>query len=482
MRGRMISLAPALLVAVLLVPASRLPGEEPKTPPGPVPGTRMTEAYVRHVAQSAQLWAWPMMNIRARFVAYSPLPSPGLAGGVLPVGPPNHLSMLRDYIEPSERAVACPNQDVVYGQCIMDFSKDAVVVQVPDFGERFWVYQIVDQRTDSFASLGQMYGSKPGFYLLAGADWKGKVPEGITATFRCATKHGAFIPRVFQSDEPVDKKAVQEPVSGINAYPLSQFDGKMKITDWSKVPSFPGTKGDAEVKWVDPEKTVDVLSAILDEVPPMPGEEAMYAQFRAVLEAVKKDETLKEAFTKAAVDAEKELVTPLFQFRNYGLPLSGNWTTQINGARFGTDYYTRTAVAKSNIFVNIPTETKYFYQDLDTAGERLNGSRKYTVTFPKGQLPPVKGFWSLTLYNEHHFFAPNDLKRYSLGTKNKGLKLNDDGSLTLYVQADPPEEGKWSNWLPAPSADFSLYIRCYWPEAVVTEGKWTPPAVKQVTP
>src|SRR5262249_16940695 len=159
----------------------------------------------------------------------------------------------------------------------------------------------------------------------------------------------------------------------------------------------------------------------------------------------------------------------LFQFRHFGLPLKGNWTTQANGARFGTDYFTRLAVAKSNIFVNLQNETKYFYQDLDAKGERLNGAKKYTMTFPKEQLPPVKGFWSLTLYNEHHFFSPNDWKRYSLGTKNKTLKPNDDGSLTFYVQADPPEEGKQSNWLPAPKADFSLFVRCYWPGTAIID-------------
>ena len=53
-----------------------------QTPPGPVPGTRLTESYVRQVAQSAHAWGWPMMNIKARFVAYSKLPSAGLAGGV----------------------------------------------------------------------------------------------------------------------------------------------------------------------------------------------------------------------------------------------------------------------------------------------------------------------------------------------------------------------------------------------------------------
>lgn len=104
---------------------------------------------------------------------------------------------------------------------------------------------------------------------------------------------------------------------------------------------------------------------------------------------------------------------PLFQFRNYGQQLPHNWSTISNEAAFGTDYFTRTAVAKSNIFVNAPNETKYYYQDLDEAGARLNGANRYTVTFPKDQTPPVHGFWSLTLYNEHHFFAPNEINRYS---------------------------------------------------------------------
>jgi hypothetical protein len=100
------------------------------------------------------------------------------------------------------------------------------------------------------------------------------------------------------------------------------------------------------------------------------------------------------------------------------------------------------------------------------------------VTFAKGQLPPVKGFWSLTLYNEQHFFSPNELKRYSIGTKNKSLQPNADGSLTIYVQNGSPGKDKESNWLPTPKgADFSLYIRAYWPETAALNGKWVPPAV-----
>ena len=140
----------------------------------------------------------------------------------------------------------------------------------------------------------------------------------------------------------------------------------------------------------------------------------------------------------AAVEANAGLVADLFQFRNIGLPLAGHWGTQRNGARFGTDYLSRTAMGKANIFVNPPEETTYFYQDLDEHGERLDGARSYAVTFPPHHLPPVRGFWSLTLYNEHHFFHPNELNRYSLGTKNKNLHHAADGSLTLTASATPP--------------------------------------------
>jgi hypothetical protein len=139
-------------------------------------------------------------------------------------------------------------------------------------------------------------------------------------------------------------------------------------------------------------------------------------------------------------------------------------------------------VAKSNIFVNAPNETKYFYQDLDENGDRLNSASRYIVTFPKGQTPPVNGFWSLSIYNEHHFFVANPINRFSVGTKNKDLTLAADGSLAVYVQADEPEDpAQRANWLPAPKGDFSLYVRAYWPKEAVTNGAWTPPPVRKQT-
>jgi hypothetical protein len=450
--------------------------------PGPVAGTRITESYARMVAREAYFWAWPMANVYNRRLAFKDLPEPSLMDGIVPVAPLNRVSMLADYIDPQERLVACPNQDVVYGAGSIGLDVSPVVIQVPDFGTRFWVYQVVDIRTDSFADIGAMYGTKPGFYLLVGPNWNEKTPKGITKVFRSKTSTGFVIPRVFQNDTPEDKQAVQAVIAGIDMYPLAQFDGKMKRRDWAKLPKIPAqASGETETKWVDPSKFFDELAAVINDAPPLPGEAARYAEVLALLAAAAKDPALKTAIVDEATKAEKEVVDPLFQFRNYGIPLPYNWTSQDNGAAFGTDYFTRTAVAKSNIFVNKPNETKYFYQDLDQAGARLNGASRYTVTFGANDLPPVRGFWSLTLYNVNHFFAPNDLKRYSVGTKNKALKYDANGSLTIYVQAESPGPEKEANWLPAPKGgDFSLYVRAYWPSAVITSGKWTPPPVDKL--
>jgi hypothetical protein len=380
---------------VVEIPRSTPQPQIPGPIPGPIPGTRLNQGYVSQMGRSIYSWAWPMMNIHNRKVTFEKLPEPGYLGGIVPAAPPNLLTMLCDYIAPEERIVACPNQDVVYGLGILDFTKGPVVVQVPDFGKRFWVYQIVDQRTDSFAKLGKMYDTKPGFYLLAGPGWNGTVPRGVIAVFHASTKVGIVIPRVFKESTPKDTQAVQPSMSQITMYPLSKFTGQMQTKDWTKVPSStPTGAGEEETKWVIPEKFFDELSDVLDGVPPLPGEEPMYANISAILDAAEKDPEVRAALVASATDSEKNIVAPLFQFRNYGLPLPGNWTTQKNGAEFGTDYYTRTAVAKSNIFVNTQNETKYFYQDLDSSGARLNGSHRYTVTFEKGSLPPVKGFWS----------------------------------------------------------------------------------------
>ncbi|MFI8976968.1 DUF1254 domain-containing protein [Nocardia asteroides] len=444
-------------------------------------GQKVLPDYAAMVGRTAYLWGWPLVNMHNRRVFMQQLPAPGLLAGIVPAGPPGTIGMLRDYVRPEERLVACPNQDVVYGFGVLDSERGPSVVQVPDFGDRFWVYQVVDQRTDSFTQLGKMYGSAPGFYLLAHRDWDGEVPAGIAGVFRHDTRSGVVIPRVFLDDTPADRAAIAPLVDRISMYPLSEYDGTVKVTDWSAAPAFGGgdaTGGDRETQWVDPATFFDSFGEVLDEVPPRAGEAGLYEWFRTILDAADRDAEVAAALKQTAVDTDATLMQQLFEFRNIGLPAAHHWSTQRTGACFGTDYLSRTAMAKSNIFVNTPNETAYYYQDLDDSGARLHGAGTYRIHFPADRIPPVRGFWSLTVYNKHHFFHPNDLDRFSLGTKNQNLTYGPDGSLTLTAGGPAPTDpALLANWLPAPDDDFTLYLRCYWPDDTVLDGTWQPPAV-----
>jgi hypothetical protein len=289
-----------------------------------------------------------------------------------------------------------------------------------------------------------MYDTKPGFYLLAPREWDGAVPEGITEASRFDTRIAFCIPRVFMDDTDSDRAAIQDTINKVMVYPLPEYTGEQRVTDWSATPSFPAgdaTSGERETQWVDPGAFFAQLGEVMAEVPAHRGEAAWYEWLRSLLQAADRDAGIADVLRAAARDADATLVAELFQFRNIGLPLPGHWSTQRNGARFGTDYLSRTAMAKANIFVNMPEETTYFYRDLDEHGERLGGSKSYSVRFPPGRL----------------YYAS-------------------DGSLTLIASASPPDEKTLRrNWLPAPAGPFSLYLRAYWPAREITAGAWTPP-------
>jgi len=123
--------------------------------PGPAAGTAMTKEYVQMVGRMAYVWGWPLVSSHNRRGAFAQAPMPGLMGGVLPVAPVGQLAFLTDYISPEQRFVTCPNQDVVYGMGYYALDKEPIVFQVPDFGDRFWVYALYDARTDQYAAAGR---------------------------------------------------------------------------------------------------------------------------------------------------------------------------------------------------------------------------------------------------------------------------------------------------------------------------------------
>jgi hypothetical protein len=459
------------VVGVANVAGDSLVHREVRQPP------RLYPEYVRLVGRLAYLWGYPMVELHARREASERFPEPGLFGKGVPVAPVNRLSMRVEPLDATERRIACPDENVVEGFAVLALDRQAVVVEVPDLGSRLWTYELGDERTNGFAELGSMYGTPPGFYLVVGPSFKGAPPEGITRVLRSPTNLAYVLPRVYTSGDASDRQRALRLASGIAVYPLSEFTRAPHSFDWERLPRYseesPQTDG---TRWLSPERFFDVLPAVLDELPPQAGEEALYATFKAVLDAAKLEPRVADTLRQTAEKADAELLDPLLEFHHFGIPLQNNWTT-IDGGGFGTDYLTRAAVARSGPFAARPNETKVFFQDLDERGGRLNGRYRYTVTFARNALPAVRGFWTLSLYDERHFFAANPLDRYSLGSKSPELAYDSDGALTLYVQNEPVAPEHRSNWLPAPKGDFSLVLRAHWPEPKVLRSAWAPPAV-----
>ena len=168
--------AATIVCAVAFTTAQAQQVPLPKTAvevPGPAAGTAMTKEYVQMVGKMAYVWGYTLVNSHNRRAGFAYVTGQngnvaGWNGGALPMAPVGYDCMLTDYIKPEQTFVACPNQDVVYGAGFFALDKEPVVFQVPDFGDRFWVYALYDARTDEFAEIGKPYGTKPGFYMMVG--------------------------------------------------------------------------------------------------------------------------------------------------------------------------------------------------------------------------------------------------------------------------------------------------------------------------
>ena len=68
-----------------------------------------------------------------------------------------------------------------------------------------------------------------------------------------------------------------------------------------------------------------------------------------------------------------------------------------------------------------------------------------------------EGFWSITAYNDKNFLIENPIVRFAIGDRND-LKLNEYGSLDIYIQGECPKIYKKSNWSPSTKKEHSLYL------------------------
>ena len=433
------------------------------------------------LATDAYIYGYPLvtMEMTRRVITNVARPE----GTKAPMG---HIIKLRQYPDASFRDVTAPNADTLYTTAFVDVGKEPWVLSIPDMKGRYALFPMLDGWTDVFEVPGKRTtGTKAQTYAITGPGWKGTLPPGVRE-YKSPTSIVWILGRIYCTGTPEDYKAVHELQDQCKLVPLSSY-GKPYTPPEGKVdPSIDmKTAVREQVNRMNAKEYFSLLSQLLKTNPPSAADAPALARFAKIGLVPGKDfdaAKLNADFIKRIPEVGFDRIMVQFKLNKEVKDVNG-WGFTTKTGIYGTDYLMRALVTAIGLGANRPQDAVYPTSLKDLEGRAYEGTNKYVMHFPKGQLPPVHGFWSLTMYNDKYFFVSNPINRYSISARQK-LKSNPDGSTDLYIQKNSPGPDKESNWLPAPAGKFVLMLRMYWPDErkpSIVNGSWTIPAVKKVT-
>lgn len=419
------------------------------------------------IAKEAWIYGFPLATNYRSMSLYALDPSyPDYAGGF------NKFKHYAKIFTPKDTAVITPNNDTPYSWAILDLADEPVVLEVPEVADRYYSFQFIDLYTFNFAYVGsRATGSKAGKYLIAGPDWKGEKPNGIDKVITSETNLVTLLGRTELKMNPGDIEKVKELQSQYKLTVLHEFakqpapEHKEYLMPYQKFK--PTELGSATF--------IGLLSNLLQYTSVNPAEKELRAKFAKIGIVPAKTFDPKEytpevlkAINEGIKEAEKELKEGTDKLTN-ATDLFGTRET-ING-----DYFKRALGAAAGLFGNTKEEAIYIGTRTDKANNFLLGKNNYVIRFPKGQTPPDKYFWSITIYElPSRYLVDNPINRYSIGDRTSGLKYEPNGALIIYMQHEAPK-GKESNWLPIPAGAFYYLIRIYGPDEAILNGTWKAP-------
>ena len=417
----------------------------------------------------AYLYGYAPVAIAATERIQTAAPDANSVPGEAPV---NQFAYIKTLATPDAKMVIRPNADTIYTTAWLELSSQPMVLRLPAVADRYYVIPVYDAYTNQFCSFGsRTTGSAAGDYLIAGPDWSGSVPQGITAVVRAPTPTVWMIGRtlVRGPDDLPDAVAV---TTQFQLVPLDEYGTGYTppsnvpvqppdpLFDANPVTDAPGFRSPA---------FFGVMQPFILANPPPPDQARLVQLF-------------------APVFANPNALTP--KIVQYALGVMDlaivSATTKVNGwsyslalGSYGENYALRAAVARYGLGANVKEDAVYASCSTDPAGNALNGaSASYTVRFPAGQLPPVNGFWSVTVYGQDLFLVPNPINRYAVGSET-GLVPDPDGAFTIQLSSTaPPPQVPQANWLPVPAGPFSLTLRTYWPQEPILNGSYIIPPVE----
>ena len=400
--------------------------------------------------------------------------------------PMGHLIRVRAYPTAEFRDVTAPNADTLYTTAWIDVGKEPWILSLPDAHDRYYLFPMLDAWTDVFQVPGKRTtGTGPQKYAITGPGWKGKLPPDVKE-YKSPTSIVWVLGRIYCTGTPEDYAKVHKMQDEISIVPLSSY-GKPYTPPPGKVDSSIDMKTSVrdQVNGLDIATYFNLLSTLMKANPPTASDAPIIAKMAklgikpgAAFDFGQLDPALQAALKDVPKTGFKKIMA---HFKNAGEDING-WVFTTKTGLYGTDYLQRALITAIGLGANRPQDAVYPTSELDTEGKPYTGANRYVMHFPKGQLPPVNGFWSLTMYDAKYFFYANPLNRYTLSARN-ALKTNADGSVDLYLQHESPGSDKESNWLPAPAGRFIPMLRLYWPKETppsILDGTWKIPPVKQV--
>jgi hypothetical protein len=440
------------------------------------------DAELFGIARDAYIYALPIVTMDVTMRQMTNVPD---AATVPLRAPVNQLAHARAYPAPDDRSVVRFNFDTLYSMAWVDVAREPVVLSVPDMGDRYYLFQILDMWTDVFAVPGtRTSGNRAGRFAIVGPGWEGTLPEGIER-IDAPTSLVWIIGRT-QTNGRADFENVHRIQDQYALTPLSQL-GKTYVPPPGAPPD-PAidarTEPSKQVVALDGTAMLTRLGALMTRFPPHANDTPILWRMRKLgFDAGKPFDAAKlDAATRATIDAAAKdaLAAVREKATGLGTKVSG-WAINTDGiGAYGTSYRRRAAVALGGLGANLPEDAVYPSSHADVAGEPYVGENRYRLRFEKDQLPPADAFWSLTLYDPEGFQVPNVLNRFALGDRDP-LQYGADGSLELYIEHESPGADQESNWLPCPEGRFNLLLRLYSPRYEVLDGKWLPPGVVKMT-
>ncbi len=393
----------------------------------------------------------------------------------------NQFSHVRTFPTPTTTSVVSPNSDTLYSTAWLDLNKEPIVLSTPDMGDRYFLLPILDAWTNVVSSPGsRTTGGKQQNFALVGPNWQGNLPEGIQK-IDVPTNTAWIIGRIL-TNGPEDFAAVNALQDKLKLIPLSAWGTDVQMPNVSTDTNSKGVSPVEFVAEMDAKTFFNKLNDLLRQNPPPASDKPILDRIASI--GISADKSFSNATPAQLTALEMSLDKGRKKLDEAGQNIPGaklinGWQILTGLGDYKTDYFKRAVVALVGLGANLTADAIYPIARVDSQNQAFSGENRYVIHFNKDQLPPVQGFWSITMYNNQQFFVENPINRYKIGQLDQ-LKYNADGSLDLFIQASSPGADKEANWLPSPTDGFNLILRLYWPREEVINGTWQPAAVKRL--